>query len=254
MSGTTANSGQRVKTAQTAKPWPMHEKEKLTLPASFMFCNEEFFPTLSGGLYWAARKTLLVADLHLEKLASFAPSGQLLPPYDTALTLARLEADLMRTGATRLIALGDNFHRDEGPASLAPAERDRISRLAGRLDLIWLSGNHDPAPHALGGRCRPGWQEAGLHLTHEPDGGQKGLVCGHLHPAARLRVNGRSVRRPCFAFDGRMLMLPAYGVATGALNIKSRAFEGLFDWAGLRVFMLGRQRTYPVSPRHLVAG
>ena len=35
---------------------------------------------------------LLVADLHLEKGSTFAARGVLLPPYDTAATLARLGA------------------------------------------------------------------------------------------------------------------------------------------------------------------
>ena len=44
----------------------------------------------SGGLYWPEQGLLAVADLHLEKGSSFAARGQLLPPYDTAATLARL--------------------------------------------------------------------------------------------------------------------------------------------------------------------
>ena len=63
------------------------------------FAGEMFEPLPSGGLYWPARRTLLVADLHFEKMAIFARRGQMLPPYDTGLTLARLEADLRRTGA-----------------------------------------------------------------------------------------------------------------------------------------------------------
>ena len=46
---------------------------------------------------FAAENALLVADLHLEKLSSYARRGSLLPPYDTGLTLRRLEADLAQT-------------------------------------------------------------------------------------------------------------------------------------------------------------
>lgn len=228
--------------------------ERLVVPQTFHFCGEEFFPTLSGGLYWARRQTLLVADLHLEKLSSFAPKGQLLPPYDTGLTLDRLETDLRETGATRLLALGDSFHREDSAARILQADRARIETLARQVELIWLSGNHDPSPKGLGGASLKELKEAGLHFAHEPDHDRAGLVCGHLHPAARLRFNGRSVRRPCFVFDRRLLMLPAYGIATGALNIKSSAFAGLFDWTTLNVFMLGRDRVYPVGPNQLVGG
>ena len=44
----------------------------------------------AGALYWPQESALVVADLHLEKGSSFAKRGILLPPYDTAATLARL--------------------------------------------------------------------------------------------------------------------------------------------------------------------
>ena len=44
----------------------------------------------AGALYWPEQGLLAVADLHLEKGSSFAARGVLLPPYDTAATLARL--------------------------------------------------------------------------------------------------------------------------------------------------------------------
>jgi len=44
----------------------------------------------TGALYWPDERLLVVADLHLEKGSSYAARGVLLPPYDTAATLARL--------------------------------------------------------------------------------------------------------------------------------------------------------------------
>ena len=44
----------------------------------------------AGALYWPEESLLVVADLHLEKGSAFAARGVLLPPYDTAATLARL--------------------------------------------------------------------------------------------------------------------------------------------------------------------
>lgn len=67
-------------------------------------------------------------------------------------------------------------------------------------------------------------------------------------------MNGRSVRRPCFVHDGRVMVLPAYGAATGTLNILSPAFVGLLHWPTLEVAMIGRGRVYPVSPKRLVRG
>ncbi|KFC68095.1 Metallophosphoesterase [Devosia sp. LC5] len=218
------------------------------------FAGHNFEPLPSGALYWRAEATLLVADLHLEKMSSFARAGQLLPPYDTGLTLARLEADLRRTGAQRLISLGDSFHRDEVSTTLTETDRARLDMLTDMADWFWLSGNHDPCPHALGGRCLPMVECAGLTFLHEPRRGASGLVAGHLHPAAHIFMAGRSTRRPCFVHDNRLMILPAYGSSTGSINILSPPFIGLLHWPALEVTMLGKDRTYPVSPKRLVRG
>lgn len=218
------------------------------------FAGHNFEPLPSGGLYWHARQTLLVADLHFEKMASFARRGQMLPPYDTGMTLARLEADLRRTGAKKLVALGDTFHRSDASTLLGAAERLRLDTIVETIECTWLSGNHDPVPHVIGGMCCAELELDGLSLTHEPKRGKAGLVAGHLHPAARIAVSGRTARSACFVHDNRLMILPAYGSSTGALNILSPAFVGLLHWPSVEVTMLGRDRTYPVSPKRLVRG
>lgn len=218
------------------------------------FAGHNFEPLASGALYWRAQETLLVADMHFEKMASFARRGQMLPPYDTGLTLSRLETDLRRSGAKRLLSLGDTFHRADSSGLLTDRDRMRLDAIVEAYDCIWLSGNHDPAPHALGGACLPELEWDGLFFTHEPKKGRNGLVAGHLHPAARVAMDGRSVRKPCFVHDNRLMILPAYGSSTGAINILSPAFLGLFHWPALEVTMLGRDRAYPVPVRRLVGG
>jgi DNA ligase-associated metallophosphoesterase len=233
--------------------YPLSQAEITETPI-LRFAGHNFEPLPSGGLYWHSQQTLLVADLHFEKMASFARRGQMLPPYDTGMTLARLEADLRRTGAKRLISLGDSFHRADASKLLGNADRMRLDTLTDMVECTWLSGNHDPAPHAIGGTCLPELTLAGLTLSHEPQRGATGLVAGHLHPAAHIYIEGRTTRRPCFVHDNRLLILPAYGASTGSLNILSPAFVGLFHWPALEVTMLGRDRTYPVSPKRLVRG
>ena len=58
--------------------------------ALIRLAGEEFLADPSGALYHPGERMLIVADLHLEKSSSFARRGMLLPPYDTAATLARL--------------------------------------------------------------------------------------------------------------------------------------------------------------------
>ncbi|MEX0628302.1 MAG: ligase-associated DNA damage response endonuclease PdeM [Cucumibacter sp.] len=218
------------------------------------FAAHEFMALLSGALYWPVESTLLVADLHLEKMSSYAPAGQFLPPYDTGATLEYLSADLAFTGAGRVACLGDSFHRDEGPSTLLDRDRAALVQLMTGRDWTWIAGNHDPAPHGLGGECRDALEVDGLRLSHEPDPKRTRQIAGHLHPAARVKLNGRSTRRPCFAWDDARLILPAYGVATGSLNVLGPGFAGLFTLHRLNVLMLGRDRLYPVARRHLVDG
>ena len=224
------------------------------MPVLLNFAGHCFEALPSGALFWRAENVLLVADLHLEKLSSFARRGSLLPPYDTGMTLRRLEADLAMTSAAEVIALGDSFHRDEGVTTLLPADRLRLAALLGRTHWTWISGNHDPAPHSLGGVCLNLLDRAGMTLVHEPGGRAPGVMAGHLHPSAHISINGRSVRRPCFVHDSRTFVLPAYGASTGTMNILSPAFVGLMHWPDLQVAMIGKGRVYPVSPKRLVTG
>ena len=80
-----------------------------------------FVAHCAGTLYWPEEGLLVVADLHLEKGSSFAARGVLLPPYDTAATLARLSRLILRYAPRAVIALGDSFHDDDGPARPLPA-------------------------------------------------------------------------------------------------------------------------------------
>ena len=87
------------------------------------FAGHTFEPLLSGALFWRAESMLLVADLHFEKFSSYARRGQMLPPYDTSLTLKRLERDIEQTRAERVVALGYSFHRDDGVGKRVVVER-----------------------------------------------------------------------------------------------------------------------------------
>jgi metallophosphoesterase superfamily enzyme len=83
----------------------------------------------AGVLYWPEQSLLAFADLHLEKGSSFAGRGMLLPPYDTAATLARLAGLVHRFAPRVVIALGDSFHDSAGPARIAAADRAALGQL-----------------------------------------------------------------------------------------------------------------------------
>ena len=100
----------------------------------------------AGALFWPDEKLLAVADLHLEKGSAFAARGVLLPPYDTATTLARLARLIERYAPRLVIALGDSFHDGGGPARMHDVSRAALKALQRGRDWLWIAGNHDPDP------------------------------------------------------------------------------------------------------------
>jgi DNA ligase-associated metallophosphoesterase len=214
----------------------------------------EAFP--EGALWWAELRLLVVADLHLEKGSSFARRGQLVPPYDTVETLSRIARLIARLDPRTVVALGDSFHDGEAAARLSVADRAHLAGLQAGREWIWIAGNHDPdRPTGLGGEAMEELAVGKLVFRHEPlPGAAEGEVAGHLHPCARVHGRGRSVRRRCFAGDGYRLILPAFGAYTGGLDVLDPAFDGLFQPASFRAFMLGDDRVYPVGRRALGAG
>ena len=203
----------------------------------------------AGALYWPEQGLLAIADLHLEKGSSFAARGQLLPPYDTAATLARLGRLIAYYAPRCVIALGDSFHDGGGPARLGDDDRDNLRALQRGRDWIWITGNHDPKPAAnIGGAFHETWRVGAVTFRHLPTGAD-GEIAGHLHPVARVAHRGRAVSRRCFAADLTRLVMPAFGAFTGGLNIRDAAFADLFGTLKFTAHMLGENRLYAFAAR-----
>ena len=207
-----------------------------------------------GGLYLPDLSCLVISDLHLEKGAAFARRGMMLPPYDTLATLNLLAAVIARYDPRTVISLGDNFHDRRGSALMPDAFRDMIRTLAFGRDWIWINGNHDPdGTTDLPGQSADELVYGGLVFRHEPSLiAGRGEVAGHLHPSATVGRRGKYVRRACFAPDGARLVMPAFGVLTGGLDLKHKAMHGLFDHAALIAHLLGRDRIYSVRFNSLI--
>ncbi len=207
----------------------------------------------SGALFWPGEGVLVVADMHLEKGSHFARRGQLLPPYDTRQTLLALAATIDKFEADAVIALGDSFHDPDGPARLGKEDREILAIMQEDRDWYWVAGNHDPIlPEWLGGVIVDKLVVGGLSFRHAPlDGPQTHEIAGHLHPAAKISLHGATLRRPCFAGNGRRLVLPAFGAYTGGLNVLNDAFLPVFGRDGFHVCMMGHEGLYPVATRLL---
>jgi DNA ligase-associated metallophosphoesterase len=215
----------------------------------------------AGVLHWPARRTLVVADLHLEKGSAFAAAGRFLPPYDTRETLMRLALLLRRWRPDRIIALGDSFHDRDGACRLPPAEAEALLRMLDGLEMVWVLGNHDPvAPAGLPGLAALEYRDGPLVFRHQarPSASRfasaPGVeLSGHFHPKATMPTRAGGITRPCFVADARRVILPAFGAYAGGLDARDPAIAGLFP-RGARAFLLGRERLFSMPTGPAMAG
>ncbi len=206
----------------------------------FLFRGQPLVATPEGALWWPARRTLVVADLHFEKASAFAARGVALPPYDTAATLAEVARLADRLDPARVVALGDSFHDRRAGERISVAAIDGLQALTQRLEWVWITGNHDPHPAGpWGGTVVDSLDDGPLLFCHEATG-VAGEVSGHWHPKARVKVRGSLVTRRCFVLTPGQLILPSFGTLTGGLDVFDPALAPLIG-RSFEVLMCGRE-------------
>ncbi|MFO7858811.1 MAG: ligase-associated DNA damage response endonuclease PdeM [Ectothiorhodospiraceae bacterium] len=201
------------------------------LTHTLSYADESLVLHAEGGIHWPRRDTLIIADTHFGKDAHFRSAGLAVPCGTLSEDLARLDRLLARTGAQRLVILGDVIHARPAPAA---DWVDRIAEWRARYPrLAWLAiaGNHDagwtPPP-----AWRLDWHTAPINdppfrYQHEPATGTGNhVLAGHWHPVMRLRGTGERVRLPVFAVGVDCFVLPAFGSFTGGAEITDDAFQG----------------------------
>jgi DNA ligase-associated metallophosphoesterase len=189
--------------------------------------------------FWERAATLIVADAHLGKAASFRAAAIPLPGGTTTAALGRLASALQRTGARRLLLLGDFFHARSGRASRTLAAIADWRERHADLEIVLVRGNHDK-----GAGDPPGeWRfecvnepliEPPFAFRHHPAEEAAGYVmAGHIHPAVVLDGLARQREKlPCFLFGGRVALLPAFGDFTGGASVRPRRGDRVYAIAG----------------------
>ena len=181
---------------------------------SFQLGPARLYALPSGALHWPDQALLVVSDLHFGKSERLARrGGALLPPYENQTTLAKLDRDIEATRPGLVICLGDSFDDLFAADEMTEDARMWLMRLMAGRDWVWIEGNHDAGPLALGGRHLAALAVEGVTFRHIALPGAALEVSGHYHPKARLP--GRSA--PCFLIDAARVILPAYGTFTGGL-------------------------------------
>lgn len=184
--------------------------------------------------YWPDEKTLLVADAHFGKAATYRALGQPVPAGTTAANLQRLDRLLAAHDCRQLIFLGDFLH---GPGSGAATLQALANWRKRHSDLACLlvRGNHDaragdPPPQLhieiVDEPCLRGpfalCHMPATHLTHH-------VIAGHVHPVFRLLGRARQrLTLPCFSSGPGMTLLPAFGSFTGGYIIERNEDDQVF--------------------------
>ncbi|MBJ6982656.1 ligase-associated DNA damage response endonuclease PdeM [Luteimonas sp. MC1572] len=173
-------------------------------------------------LYWPARSRLLIADLHLGKGDILRAAGIAVPSGGTAHDLARIDALLQRSEARELWILGDFLHGRHQP-QVDAAWRALLAAHPGCVAAV-VAGNHDRSLLAdsvgvvrLPDDVRDGPFRFRHHPLDVPGPAAGHVLCGHVHPVARLP--GLPGRHPALALDAHQSVLPAFSAFTGGQRL-----------------------------------
>jgi uncharacterized protein len=186
-----------------------------------------------GGVFLTDTRTLVVADVHLGKSATFRAQGLPIPEGDTARDLQRLLDLVQRCQAANLIIAGDFFHAPSSmTASLESALAEFLELLA--IPLTLVIGNHDAKIRRLPqGICCVDYYDVSnaIRVIHDPAdaSGEVLHLCGHWHPVVKIADGRRtSLRLPCYLKRKNILVLPAFGSFTGGAIVRPLATDRIF--------------------------
>jgi hypothetical protein len=183
--------------------------------------------------YWHERGTLLLADLHLGKVETFAAHGVPLPDVMTR-QLAMLSDAIEATAPTRVLVLGDLLH---APAGLTEPmlEAVHVWREQHDCEFAVVPGNHDRHLEKVarwwGMRELPARHDEGpFTFMHEPaPAAGRFVFAGHVHPVVKLRSRSDTLKLWCFVLDTSdfatgVCTLPAFCDFTsgGTVDIRQR--------------------------------
>jgi DNA ligase-associated metallophosphoesterase len=199
-------------------------------------------------LLWPRERTLVVADIHFGKAASFRAHGVPVPRGTTTQNLDALDELVEMYEPERIVFLGDFLH---ARAAHAPATQAALLAWRERrasLQLTLVRGNHDLRAGDPAARL-------GIELVDEPFAVGPFAFChhpgldapgyalaGHVHPAFLLANRFDALRLPCFVVGPRRIILPSFGAFTGGHLVRPASGDAIYVSSGEAVHYV-RQRT-----------
>jgi DNA ligase-associated metallophosphoesterase len=206
----------------------------------------ELYP--ERAIYWPRRGTLLIADPHFGKAASFRALGVYVPKGTTDRALTRVDTLIERTTAVRVVFLGDFLHAKEGRSAETFDALARWRASHASIEMQIVRGNHDrragDPPYEVGiTSVDAPLLDPPFALAHHPISVEgRYVLAGHVHPCAVLTGPGRQRERlPCFWFGRDVGVLPAFGEFTGCAEVEPQVGDAVWVVAGESVLNIASE-------------
>jgi DNA ligase-associated metallophosphoesterase len=193
--------------------------------------GELFYLLFHKALFRPAKKQLILSDIHLGKASHFRKKGIALPPQSHLKDIDKLEYLIKKWSPRSVLILGDLFH--------SQYNREWLwfkALLMGfpRVKFILVEGNHDILSSSeynlpnLSKKVQV--NEERFIFSHAAlENPSKINICGHVHPGIRITgVARQSITLPCFYFNGRHFILPAFGDLTGLAILEKEIFSDYY--------------------------
>lgn len=175
-------------------------------------------------VFWEKESMLIISDVHLGKAGHFRKNGIALPQSSNDVNLDRIDTIISQWKPKKILFLGDLFHSLENEEWLT---FKNWRQLYSEIEFILVLGNHEIYPsieyEKLGISCYDEFFIKPFLFVHEfiEEHSSFFTYSGHIHPAVRLKGKGRqSIRIPCFYFNERNMVLPAFGYLTGSYTVR----------------------------------
>ena len=218
-------------------------------PLAITYADHTVWLLPEHALWWPAGRVLFVADLHLGKAASYRALGQPVPSGTTAENLRRLSQLITHYLPAQLVFLGDFLHARQARTASVLNQLQLWRQGHASLHCTLVRGNHDsragdpPADLSISAVDEPYLVGPFAACHHPQTHATHGVLAGHTHPVVQLQGPARDrLRLPCFVFEERSAILPAFGEFTGGYTVAAQPGLQLYAVGGQTVWRLPHSR------------
>lgn len=201
--------------------------------------GQQFIFDYRKAIYWEDTSSLILSDVHVGKLNHFQKNGIAIPSDGSRNNLINIKSLVNEYDPDQVYILGDLFH-----SSYNKEWDDWLVYFSkSKIKFALILGNHDKND------SKKLWNsnitvvdqltKGPFLFTHYPEQEiDQFNICGHVHPAVKLRGLGRQyMKLNCFYISDNQLILPAFGTFTGSHILKPNktdhviclSTDGLFE-------------------------